>query len=350
MAQDLDYQPLVLVETENLTRDEWLEYRRQGIGGSDAAAVLGVSPFRTCRDLFYDKLNLSTEDDETNWVAKEMGHLLEDLVARIFARKTGLRIFQRKVMYQHPRYPWMLADLDYLVEQPDGTLAILEIKTCNYNARTKWVSNDEEIVPVYYETQGRHYMAVVNLNRVYFCCLYGNNEDEVMIRYIDRDMSYEQELIALEDYFWHDYVLTKTPPPYTEDGDLILESLSRNLGPLSKSAAPVSITPLQLTRAVRYLELKEEKSQLAAEVRKIEAEMQRTKALIAADMGTHSKAAYEDDSGNYTITMNQSRKPIILKDQMERMKMIHPDIYAEYVTFSESLRLTIKKTVPSDAA
>ena len=88
-TQKLDYQPLVLVETEDLTRDEWLEYRRQGIGGSDAAAVLGVSPFRTCRDLFYDKLNISTEDDETNWVAKEMGHLLEDLVARIFAQKTG---------------------------------------------------------------------------------------------------------------------------------------------------------------------------------------------------------------------------------------------------------------------
>ena len=129
MTQTLDYQPLVLVETEHLSRDEWLEYRRRGIGGSDASAILGISPFRTCRDLFYDKLNIVTADDEVNWVAKEVGHLLEDLVARIFARKTGLKIFQRKVMYQHPHYPWMLADLDYLAEQPDGTLAILEIKT-----------------------------------------------------------------------------------------------------------------------------------------------------------------------------------------------------------------------------
>ena len=109
-----------------------------------------------------------TTDDEVNWVAKEVGHLLEDLVARIFARKTGLKIFQRKVMYQHPHYPWMLADLDYLAEQPDGTLAIVEIKTTNYNARDKWVYNDLEIVPPYYEAQGRHYMAVVNLNRVYY--------------------------------------------------------------------------------------------------------------------------------------------------------------------------------------
>ena len=80
MTPTLDYQPLVLVETENLSRDEWLEYRRKGIGGSDASAILGISPFRTCRDLFYDKLNIVTADDEVNWVAKEVGHLLEDLV------------------------------------------------------------------------------------------------------------------------------------------------------------------------------------------------------------------------------------------------------------------------------
>ena len=254
MTQAADYQPSVLVETADLSRDEWLAYRRKGIGGSDASAVLGISPFRTARDLYFDKLNIVTADDGGNWVAMEMGNLLEDLVARIFAKKTGLRIFQRKVMYQHPRYPWMLADLDYLVEQPDGTLAILEIKTTNYNARDKWEYNGEEIVPAYYEAQGRHYMAVVNLNRVYFCCLYGNSEDEVIIRCIDRDMAYEQELIALEDYFWHDNVLAKNPPPYTEDGDLILESLRRSLGPANQDAPPVLITPPQFARVARGAE------------------------------------------------------------------------------------------------
>lgn len=46
------YQPLVLVETSELPREEWLAYRRRGIGGSDAAAVLGISPFMTGRDLY----------------------------------------------------------------------------------------------------------------------------------------------------------------------------------------------------------------------------------------------------------------------------------------------------------
>ena len=107
--------PLVLVDTTNLTRDEWLSYRRKGIGGSDAAAVLGVSPFTTTRDLFYDKRGIvSAIEDDSNWVQLEVGHLLEDLVAQIFAKKTGYRIYQQKKMFQHPAYPFMLADLDYV--------------------------------------------------------------------------------------------------------------------------------------------------------------------------------------------------------------------------------------------
>ena len=129
LTQTKAYEPNILVDTSDLPRDEWLKYRRLGIGGSDAAAILGISPFRTARDLYYDKLNIVTADDEGNWVAMEMGNLLEPLVARIFAKKTGLKVFQRKCMFQHPHYPWMLADLDYLVELPDGSIAILEIKT-----------------------------------------------------------------------------------------------------------------------------------------------------------------------------------------------------------------------------
>lgn len=57
------YAPQILVSTEGLPREQWLEYRRKGIGGSDAAAVLGISPFRTGRDLYYDKLNKGFEPD-----------------------------------------------------------------------------------------------------------------------------------------------------------------------------------------------------------------------------------------------------------------------------------------------
>ena len=76
------YNPQVLVDTNGLTEKEWLEWRRKGVGGSDASIILGISPFATARDLYYDKLNVvSYKDDADIWVALQIGHLLEDLVA-----------------------------------------------------------------------------------------------------------------------------------------------------------------------------------------------------------------------------------------------------------------------------
>ncbi len=350
MAQAVDYQPLVLVETENLSREEWLSYRRQGLGGSDAAAVLGISPFRTARDLYYDKRGLPIEDNEDNWVALEVGNLLEDLVARIFAQKTGLNIYRRKCMFQHPEHPWMLADLDFLVEMPDGSTAILECKTTNYNARGKWEYDGKPIVPVYYEAQGRHYMAVMNLNRVYFCCLYGNNEDEVIIRHIDRDMDYESELIFLEEDFWLNNVQAQAEPPYIENnGELLLESLSRLMGSSSRDAPPVSLTQPQSARMFRYMEVCSEKLLLDAKARKLEAEKKRLKALIMADMGNSCTATYEDASGSYTVTLSSSSREGIYKNALLRLKEVHPDIYEEYVSVSKSEKLSVIFAAPEAA-
>ena len=163
--------PITVVETDSLSREEWLNYRRQGIGGSDVAAILGVSPFRTARDIYYDKLGVEAVLDDDNWVALEMGNLLEDLVGRIFAKKTGLKIFRMKKMFRSPEHPFMLADVDFFVLMPDGSIAILEIKTTNYNAKDNWWCNGSETVPIYYELQGRHYMSVMDVDRVFFCCL-----------------------------------------------------------------------------------------------------------------------------------------------------------------------------------
>ena len=117
MSLNLDYQPEVVVVTENLSREDWLKYRRLGIGGSDCAAIMGVSPFCTKRDLYYDKIGVRPvmDEEESNWVAKEVGHRLENLVAEIFSKKTGLKVFPVRKMFRHPLYPFMLADVDFLL-------------------------------------------------------------------------------------------------------------------------------------------------------------------------------------------------------------------------------------------
>ena len=351
MAQTKRKSPEVLTPTAGLSRAEWLEFRRKGIGGSDAASVLGISPFRTGVDLYYDKLGLPVENSEENWVAMEMGNLLEDLVARIFAKKTGLTVCPMKFMFQHPDHPWMLADIDRLVTLPDGSTAILEIKTTNYNARGKWEYDGKPIVPPYYEVQGRHYMAVLDLNRVYYCCLYGNNEDDVIIRHIDRDKDYESELIALEENFWMNHVQAKVLPPYVErDGELILDSLRRCLGPSIKDSLPVALTEAQSADLVRYWELQERKSALNAVAKAAEDEMALLKAHIATAMGRGVRAVYEDRQGTYTVTFNPSYTEPILKDNLLRLKDDHPDIYAQYVTRSESRTFRVKFTAAEAAA
>ena len=342
------HQPMVLVETSNLPREDWLAYRRKGIGGSDAAAVLGISPFLTGRDLYYDKLGISAAADDENWIAKEIGNRLEHLVAKIFSERTGLKVFQRKFMFQHPQHPWMLADLDYLVEMPDGSTAILECKTSTSNAAGHWWYAGKEVVPAYYESQGRHYMAVMDLNQVFFCCLLTDTH-EVIIRRIDRDLAYEEELAALEESFWTEHVLAKSPPEYTENGDLVLKSVQRLLGPAATDAPPVVITPPQFGKVKQFLQLQEQKSEYDVKSKELEKEMNRLKALIVADMGSSCKALYEDAGGSYTITYNPVYKQSIPKTGLDRLKILYPEIYREFVQTSESRRFQIKKAVDNAA-
>lgn len=301
-AERKRHEPLVLVETADISEEDWLDYRRRGIGGSDVSAIFGTSPFRTARDLYYDKLNIaSVEDDEGNWVAMEMGHLLEPLVAKIFERKTGYRVYQIKKMFQHPQYPWMLADVDYFVELPDGTTAILEIKTTNYNARDNWWMNGKETVPVYYESQGRHYMAVTDLDRCFFCCLYGNNEEEVIIREVKRDFEYEAEMVFLEQYFWENHVQRHVPPPYTESGALIIESARKHFGPADKNAPAVALDLDMTAKLMQYLRLLDEKKNAEVYSKEIDKDIQRLKALLIAEMGTSCTAVCEQEGVNYTV-------------------------------------------------
>uniref|UniRef100_UPI004056FE00 YqaJ viral recombinase family nuclease n=1 Tax=Acetatifactor sp. TaxID=1872090 RepID=UPI004056FE00 len=335
--------PLVLVETADLPRDDWLNYRRRGIGGSDVAAIMGVSPFRTARDIYYDKLGVAVvEPDDSNWVALEVGHLLEDLVAKIFSKKTGYRVYQFKKMFYHPVYHFMLADVDYFVELPDGTTAILEIKTTNYNAKDNWWMGENEIVPEYYEMQSRHYMAVMDVDRVFFCCLYGNTEEEVIIREVKRDGAIEAEMIYLEQEFWMENVCKQIQPPYMEDGDLVMDSV-RKYGERADENAPSVTLDITLAAALaQYMQLQEQKSRCDAESRKLESSMKRLRGQIVSVMGSSCKAVCQWDGQDYTVTYNPVRRLDVSKDNLLRLQLNHPEIYDEYVTVSEHRRFYVK--------
>jgi putative phage-type endonuclease len=342
MGLELNYKAEVLVDTEKLGREDWLGYRKLGIGGSDAAAIMGVSPFCTKRDLYYDKLgiNPAMDEDEGNWVAKEVGHRLEDLVAQIFSKKTGLNVYPVRKMFRHPLHPFMLADVDFFINLPDGRTGILECKTTNYNCQEKWAGNS---TPVNYEYQGRHYMAVMNLNEVYFACLYGNNEDEFIIRHMERDLDIEEDLIAEEEFFWNENVAKGVEPPYTEKPDLVLESIRRHCGPADKDADKVSLNKRHLPSLKRYMELKEQKSQIDGESKKLEEKMKELYAGIVEDMGVSCTGILKDGCTEYTVTYNPAYRTAIDRKSLEKLKIQHPDVYDGYVNTTESRRFTVRK-------
>ena len=342
MSLNLNYKPDVLVDTENLSREEWLRYRRKGIGGSDAAAVLGLSPFCTKRDLYYDKTGIQAvvDEEEDNWVAKEVGHRLEDLVAEIYARQTGLKVYPIRKMFFHPLYPFMLADVDFFIEYPDGSTGILECKTTGYHGKEKW---ENDSVPVNYEYQGRHYMAVMNLNRVVFACLYGNNENDFIVREMERDLEIEEDLIREEEYFWKENVQSKQEPPYTEKPDLVLESIRKHCGPADKDASIVRLGRSHIAELEKFLSLKEEKAALEKQARKLDEQMKESCLGIVEELGVSCKGIIQDGSREYVVTYNPFYRTGIDKNGLKKLEAQHPDIYDDYVKVSESRRFSVTK-------
>ncbi len=188
----------------------------------------------------------------------------------------------------------------------------------------------------------------MNVDHVYYCCLYGNNEDEVIIRHIERDLEYESELIALESEFWNEYVLNMMPPPYTEGGDMIIESVKHHYGAADPSAPTVQLSKSNSSGIARYLELQAQKRAVDAQAKSIEGEMKRLQGQIVDEMGNSCNAVCSSGSDSYVVTYNLVRRLGISKEDLVRLQAQHPDIYDDYVTVTESCRFSIKMS--QDAA
>ena len=330
-----------VVDTSGLSEEDWLGYRRQGIGGSDVAAIMGVSPFATLRDLYNDKCgNPDVIQTEDNWVAKEVGHRLEDLVAKIFAYKTGYNVFAVRKLFRHPFHSFMQANVDFFVELPDGSIAILECKTTNYNSKEKW---NDGAVPVNYEWQCRHYMAVMNLSCAYIACLYGNNENEFVYRRIDRDEVIEADMIEMEAHFWNEYVLGRIEPPYTESGDLVLESIRRHYGELDPTVDAVILPTSMAVKLEQYLDLAAQKSLLSQQIKELDEQMKIAYAPIVDVMKTSCSAVCVFGSNTYEVRNKPVFRTSISKDKLQKLEETHPDLYSEYTETTEGRRFSVKR-------
>lgn len=342
MALNLNYKPVPLVDTATLTNEEWLQWRKKGIGGSDVAAALGLSPYRTARELYFDKIGVEPViGQEDKSIMFEIGHLLEDVVAQIFAKKTGFTVVRDQMMYQHPLFPFMLADVDRFLELPGGKRGILECKTAHVDMQYKWANG---AVPRHYEMQVKHYLSVMNLDVAYIACLFSNREDDFVWRKIERDYEEEERTIQQLQYFWENYVQAQVPPPLTEKPDLVLDQLRRYYGSADPSEPDIALDAAFARDLEQILELKAQKKVADAEVRRLDGQIKRLYAPIVDRMGTACQGHCTDGQGTtYKVSYSPTCRTGISRQKLEMLQAQLPDVYDDYVETTESRSFKVTK-------
>ena len=208
---------IVIAKTSELTREQWLKLRKQGIGGSDAAAVCGMSRYKGPLDVYLDKTNPVIEEKDNEPML--FGRLFEPILREEFGRRTGLSVVECPYMFAYEKYPYMIADIDGVVTEKDGTKALLEIKTANGFAEKEWLDG----MPPEYYIQIQHYLAVTDLPKAYVAVLIGGQK----FRYeqVARDEDTIQTLIAMEGNFWNNHVLKHIPPEPDATSGAALDSM-----------------------------------------------------------------------------------------------------------------------------
>lgn len=200
-----------VIKRSDLTRAQWLEFRKQGIGGSDAPIICGVSPWTTARELYEVKTNPDYPERDLGepgiWGTK-----LESVIAEEYARRSGRKVRRNNFILRSTEHPFMLADLDREVvgDDENGKRGGVEIKTTGVWMRGNWGDQETESIPKHVIVQVQHYMGVTGFAWFDVPVLIGGNEYRVY--HIRRNEELIKTIISYESIFW-DCILNKTPPP-----------------------------------------------------------------------------------------------------------------------------------------
>lgn len=208
------------IKTTGLTRLEWLQARRTGIGGSDIAAIMGISPYATAYDIYKAKVEEPEDEEESEFAY--WGHKLENTVAKEFERRTDLKVQNVNFIMRHPVHSFAIANIDRGIVNPEiagnirfknGELTtdmILECKTASEFVGKDWGDEETDEVPDQYQCQGQWYMGVTGTKVCYMAVLIGGNK--FRIYRIERNQELIDHLFEQAEYFWFNYVLAGVAP------------------------------------------------------------------------------------------------------------------------------------------
>lgn len=194
---------------------EQKEARKSGVGGSDVAAILGLSKWKTPREVYLEKIGeLEADNDEEYGEVEDkvdsihFGNVLEDVVADEFSRRNDLKVRRRNNILLHPKYEYMLANIDRDIVKVD---AGLECKTAGAFMVTEWGPSGTDEFPDYYLTQCVHYMNVTGKNNWYLAVLIGGNQYRQY--YVEQDNELAEMVLQGVKDFWK-RVEDRDPPDY----------------------------------------------------------------------------------------------------------------------------------------
>lgn len=297
-------------------RREFLERRRKGIGGSDVAAILGLSPWSTPLSVYMQKVEGWQDENENE--AMYWGSVLEEPVARRWSEETGKKIRRKNARLVHPIYDELIANIDRDVV---GEKALLEVKTANAFKATDW----DDAVPDHYLTQCLHYLNVTKNEKCYLAVLIGGSQFKRFVVHYDQELINQIQQRCVD--FWQDHVIKKVPPPPT-GLDIDRKILDADFVEPQDSAA-LSLSSDYLKWVEQYRYAKDQKSHFK------ELEEEAKNNLIAGLHG-HREAEIK---GNVIKYSKRSRTNFNSKKFQED----HPKMAAEYTNKSTFNVLTVKE-------
>lgn len=240
---------MAITKVKTASHEEWKELRSHYIGGSDAAAVVGLNPFVSRYSLWAEKTG-RIPGFEGN-LATEVGTYLEEFVAQKFAEETGKKVRRVNQSFLNDEYPFAIANIDRDVVGED---AGLEIKTTSELNLKKFASGE---YPANYYAQMVHYMAITGKQRWYLAVLIGNREFKWFV--LERDEDEIAALMEAEKDFWY-LVETNTPPE--ADGMEATSDAIMTMYPES-NASSIDLT-IYRAELARYLSLGKQIKELEA--------------------------------------------------------------------------------------
>jgi putative phage-type endonuclease len=210
-----------------MINEQILRERKTGIGGSDVAAILGLSRWRTPLDVYLDKTSEElVEQSESE--AMYWGNRLEGIVAEEYATRTTVELTEPTEIFRHREHGFLLANPDRLIKVDDG-VGILECKTCSAYKASEWGDEGTDQIPTEYLLQVAHYRLVLDAKFVDIAVLIGGNDFRTY-RYM-KNQRLESKILERLVNFWKENVEPCRPPePKTrKDVEALLKPTDRVL-------------------------------------------------------------------------------------------------------------------------